>query len=622
MMQDHRFGGLVAVALLGWAGLAQAQEIIVSHGISTFGDLKYPADFAHLDYVNPNAPKGGEVSQSAPGGFDSLNPYSIKGVGAALSTVMHESILAGTADEIGASYCLMCTTIEYPQDRSWVIFNLRDDVKFSDGSAMTAEDVIFSYELLRDKGLSDFRTILGQQIEKAEILEPLKVKFTFKAGFPTRDLPELAGGLPIFSKAQYERDGLDLEEQTLKPYMGTGPYMFDSMDVGRTVIYRRNPDYWGKDLPINIGRHNLDRIRIEYFADSNAAFEAFKAGEFTFRQENSSKFWAEGYKFPAVQSGVVQKKQLRSGVKASNQGFLFNLRKEKFQDPKVRQAIELMFNFEWTNRTLFFGLYSRVNSFWENSWLAATGLPSEAEVALLKPLVDEGLLDATILTEEPVLPNLGGERQLDRASLRKASALLDEAGWEVGTDGLRRNAKGETLDVEFLNDDPQFDRIINPFVENLAALGVNAKVTKVDDAQMELRTRPPRMDFDIVTGHTPTDYFPGSGLMQYFGSETADDSAFNIMGLKNPAVDRLIRVVMEAKTKDELTTATMALDRVMRQARFVVPQWYNNQYWVAYYDMYEYPSEDKMPPYALGVMDFWWVNAEKAAALKASGALK
>jgi microcin C transport system substrate-binding protein len=620
MKQDRRFGMVLALAMI--AGPGMAQDVIVSHGISTFGDLKYPADFPHLDYVNPDAPKGGEYSQSAPGTFDSMNPYSVKGMGAGLSTIMHESIMTGTSDEIGASYCLMCTTLEYPADRSWVIFNLRDDVKFSDGTPMSAEDVLFSFETLRDKGLSDFRTILGQQVEKVEILAPLKVKFTFKAGFPTRDLPELAGGLPVFSKAQYERDGLDLEEQTLKPYIGTGPYMFDSMDVGRTISYRRNPDYWGQNLPINIGRNNLDTIRVEYFADATAAFEAFKSGEFTFRQEASSKIWAENYDFPALTSGAVVKRELKSGVKASNQGFLFNLRKDKFKDPRVRQAIELMFNFEWSNRTLFYGLYSRVNGFWENSELAAVGVPSAAEVALLQPLVDEGLLDASILTDEAIVPNPGGERQLDRASLRKASALLDEAGWEVGVDGLRRNAQGETLAVEFLNDNPQFDRLINPYVENLIALGVDARMTKVDDAQMELRTRPPKMDFDIITAHTPTDYIPGSGLLQYFGSETADDSAFNKMGLKDPAVDRLIKVVLAAKTKDELLTATKALDRALRAARFSVPQWYNNQYWVAYYDMYEHPPEDKMPPYALGVMDFWWVNAEKAAALKASGALK
>ncbi|MDZ4134645.1 MAG: extracellular solute-binding protein [Paracoccaceae bacterium] len=599
---------------------ARADATITAHGISTFGDLKYPSDFKHLDYVNPDAPKGGEISIWTFGGFDSMNPYSVKGRAAGLASAPYESILTGTADEIGAAYCLLCETLEYPQDRSWVIFNLRPEARFSDGSALTADDVLFSYETFLAKGLTDFRTIFATKVDKVEVLGPHQVKFTFKPGIPTRDLPQDVGGLPILSKAHYLANGLDMEESSLKPFLGSGPYALDRMEIGQTVIYRRNPDYWGRDLPFNQGTDNFDTIRLEYYADYNAAFEGFKGGSYTFRNEASSISWATGYDFPAVKNGYVIKTELPSGAKAPGQAFLFNLRREKFKDPRVREAIGMMFNFEWSNETLFYGLYARINSVWENSWLEAKGAPSPGEVSILKPLVDDGLLPANILTDDSVMAPTSGARQLDRANLRRASALLDASGWPVGKDGIRRNARGEVLRVEFLNDSPSFDRIINPFIENLRTLGVDAFVTRIDNAQMESRTRPPSYDFDIVTGNAQAGYFSGTELKQYYGSETADVSSFNVMGLKSAAVDRAIDAVLAATDKDALTNATMALDRVLRAERFWVPQWFKDKHTVAYYDMFEHPPE--LPPYALGELSFWWYNAEKAAALKAAGVLK
>ena len=610
--------GALVLALAAGALAARAETVITAHGISTFGDLKYPADFQHLEYVNPAAPKGGEIAEWAFGGFDSMNPYSIKGRAAALSSAMYESILVGTADEIGASYCLLCQSLEYPEDRSWVIFNLRPEARFSDGSPLTAEDVVFSYETFLAKGLTDFRTIFATKVESVSVEGPYRVKFTFKPGIPTRDLPQDVGGLPILSKAQYLANHLDMEESSLTPFLGSGPYVLDRMEVGQTVVYRRNPDYWGRDLPIARGTANFDTIRFEYFADSSAAFEAFKSGTYTFRNENSSKSWATSYDFPALTAGQVVKAELPSGDKASGQAFLFNLRRDTFKDARVREAIGLMFNYEWSNATLFYGLYARINSVWENSWLAAEGVPSSEEVALLKPLVDEGLLPAAILTDPAVMGPTSGARQLDRANLRRASALLDEAGWAVGSDGLRRNAAGKVLRVEFLNDNQAFDRVINPFVENLRALGVDAVMTKVDNAQMESRTRPPEYDFDIITGNAQSGYFSGSELKQFYGSQTADVSSFNAMGLKSPAVDRLIEVVLAADSRDALTVATKALDRVLRAERFWVPQWFKNKHTVAYFDMFEHP--ETLPPYALGELDFWWFNPEKAAALRAANA--
>lgn len=613
-------GGAVILALAAFSMAARAETVITAHGISTFGELNYPADFTHLDYVNPDAPKGGEISEWTSGGFDSMNPYSIKGRAAALASAAFESILEGTEDEIGAHYCLLCSTLEYPEDRSWVIFNLRDDVMFSDGTPMTADDVVFSFNVFLTKGLTDFRTILATKVETVEALDAHRVKFTFKTGIPTRDLPQDVGAMPILSKAQYEAEGLDLAESSMTPFIGTGVYALGTMRIGESVTYNRNPNYWGINHPLRVGTNNFDRIRIEYFSDYDAAFEGFKGGSYTFRNEASSIKWATGYDFPAVANGAVIKAELDDGSKSTGQSFIFNLRREKFQDPRVREAIGLMFNFEWSNETLFYGIYDRINSFWGNSFMEATGVPSPEEVALLQPLVDDGLLDASILTDEAVMSPVSGARQMDRGNLRKASALLADAGWVVGDDGMRRNAKGELLRIEFLEDSPSFDRVINPFVENLRGLGVDAVLTRVDNAQMEDRTRPPKFDFDITNHFNQTGYFSGSELKQYYGSETADVSSFNAMGLKSAAVDRMTEVVLAADSLDSLTTATKALDRVMRAERFGIFQWFKAKHTVAYYDIFEHP--DTLPPYSLGELSFWWYNADKAAALKASGALK
>ena len=614
----------IAAALVVTAARAQDQTLVVSHGISTFGELKYPADFAHLDYVNPDAPKGGEISEWRPGTFDSLNPYSVKGVGEAYAAIAYENILTGTADEIGSAYCFMCETMEYPMDRSSVIFNLRKDVKFSDGSPMTGEDVIFSYNLFREKGIAEYRAVANEKYQSVELLDPYRVKFTFTPGTNFRDMPAQAGSLTIISKAYYEANKQDLEESSLKPLLGTGAYALDSASLkpGQQVTYKRNPDYWAQNLPWGIGRNNFDSIRIEYFGDDTAALEAFKSGVYTFRNENSSKNWATAYDFENLTNGSVIKTELPNGSIASGQAFLFNLRREKFQDPRVREAIGLMFNFEWSNQTLFYGLYTRINSIWENTAMAAVGPATIAEAAILQPLIDEGLLPVTILTDDPIMGSVSTvEKGLDRGNLRRASALLDEAGWPAGDDGMRRNAKGETLKVEFLEDSPTFERVISPYVENLRALGVDASLNLVDPAQLSQRTDPPNFDFDMIVGNAINGgYEPGSELKQGYASSTVDNSTRNRAGVSNPAVDRLLDLVEGAKTRDDLDATVRALDRVLRTLKFWVPQWYKNTHTVAYYDQYEHP--ESLPPYSLGEIDFWWFNAEKAAKLKAAGVLK
>jgi microcin C transport system substrate-binding protein len=625
---DRRSGLLAAIGagfavliLAGYAVAARAETVITSHGISTFGDLKLPADFKYLPYVNPDAPKGGEMSQWAPGTFDSFNPYAIAGNAAALSSIFYESILSGTADDVSAAYCLLCETMEYPEDRSWVIFNLRKDVKFSDGSPFTAEDVLFSYELFRDKGIPEFRSVANAKFQSVEILDPYRIKFTFTPGTPFRDMPAQAGGTTIFSKAHYEANKRDLEKSSLEPFLGTGAYVLESFKPGQQVVYKRDEDYWGEKHPLNVGQNNFDRIRIEYFGDDNAAMEGFKAGVYTFRTETLPKRWANDYDFPAVAAGDVVKAVIPSGNIAGGQSIIFNLRRAQFQDPRVREAIGLVYNFEWANKALFYGLMTRINSIWENSNMAATGVPTPEEAALLQPLVDEGLLPASILTDEVAIAPLSlEENNLDRRNLRKASALLDEAGWAVGDDGIRRNAKGETLRMAMVHSRTDLLPAMNAYVENLRALGVDASFDIIDDPQLQERAGPPNFDFDAL----PTVVINGgpeglSGLEQAWSSATKDNASRNRMGYADPALDKLLALTDTVATREELDTVIKAMDRVLRSQFIIVPRQYKKDNWVAYYNMYEHP--ETLPPYALGELSIWWYNAEKADALKAKGAL-
>ena len=594
----------------------KAQEVTVTHAVSNFGDAKYAEGFTHVDYVNPNAPKGGEFSQWAQGNFDSFNIYTRKGVSGALTSIMYESILVSTADDAYGAYCYLCTTMEFPENRDWVIFNLRDDITFSDGSPLTADDVKFTFELFLEQGITEYRNVVSGFVSSVEVLDPHKIKFNFTPEAPRRDVLTFAGGTTIFSKAWFEADeNRRIDESTLEPFLGSGPYVIESFDVGRQIIYGRNPNFWGADHPLNVGANNFDRIRVEYFADSSAALEGFKAGEYTFRNENSSKDWATAYDFPGIDNGWVRKEELHDGSIGSAQSFVFNLRRAKWQDPRVREAVRLMFNFEWSNETLFFGLYERVNSFWENSDLEARGAPTNEEIALLQPLVDDGLIDASVLTSDPVMAPESGTRPVDRGNLRKASALLDEAGWITGDDGIRRR-DGQELDLVILSFSPAFDRIINPYVENLKRLGVDASLERVDISQYIDRRR--TSDYDLVNHTFSMGFEPGIGLKQWYASDTAEDSSRNLMGLRNDAVDRLVDNVIDAKTLDELTTAVHALDRVLRGEGFWVQQWFKDVHTVAYYDMYKYP--EPLPPYALGALSFWWWDEGRAQELRDAGA--
>ena len=615
-------GSAILLGAVVWAGQVRSDRhdpVTVSHGYSNFDELMYPADYPHWDYVNPDAPKGGEISQWSQGTFDSFNNSTRKGTPAALASIGYESILAGTADDPYGSYCYLCTTMEFPESRDWVIFNLRDDVKFSNGTGMTAEDIKFSFNLPLEQGITEYREVYSQFLKSVDILGPYKIKFSFTEDAPRRDVVNWVGGTSAWSRAWWDETGTRLDESSDAPFLGTGPYLLDSVDIGRQIVYRKDPNWWGADHPASIGRNNFETIRVEYFADSSAAFEGFKSGAYTFRAENSSKQWATGYEFPAVEKDWVKVAELPNGSIGSAQAFVFNLDRPQWQDPRVREAVRLMFNFEWSNESLFFGLYARVNSFWQNSDLEAKGAPSQGELTILQPLVDEGLLPASMLTNDVVMapPSATSQRSLDRSNLRRASALLDEAGWVAGDDGMRRK-DGQTLDASFLQASPAFDRIVNPMVENLKRLGVNASLNRVDYAQYVERSR--SGDFDLIN-HTMTQGFePGQSLRQWFGSEAADDSSRNLMRLRSPAVDRVIDAVVAAEGLDNIQTASKALDRVLRAEGFWIPQWYKDVHTVAYYDQYRHP--ETLPPFALGTLDFWWYDADAAAALKDAGAFQ
>ena len=606
------FGSLVSTGSVVNAD----QDNIKAHGFNFFGELKYPSDFQHLDYVNANAPKGGEISIWGFGTFDSMNPYSRKGRAASLSSAPFESLLVETGDEIGSSYGLLAESIEYPADQKWVIFQLRKEAKFSDGTPVTADDVAFTYNLFLEQGLPSYRAVLAEIVQGVEVIDPYTIKYTFSDQASKRDAIPIVGGLPVKSQAWFERSQARLDESRMEPAIGSGPYILDSFEINRWVKYRRNPEYWGASLPINQGRSNFDEIRVEYFADTNAAFEAFKSGAYTMRVENSSKSWATAYDFPALNDGHVVKKLMPDGGIANGQSFVMNLRREKFSDIRVRKALSYLFNFEWSRESLFYGQYARINSFWENSDLAASGLPSSEEMKLLSPL--ESDLPSGVLTQDAVMAPVSGTKPMDRANLRKANALLDDAGWLVGADGFRRNASGVTLEIEIIEDSAAFDRIVLPFVENMKAAGIDAEYDRIDPAQYTDRTR--NYDFDIITDQFPMSYEPSSGLKQYFGSDTADDSVFNSMGLKSSAVDALIEHVVAAENKSDLKVAVKALDRTLRAYNFWIPQWYNDQHRVAYWDMYEHPEE--IAPYDLGYLDYWWYNEGKAKALKDAGFLR
>ena len=617
---------LTVLVLLAGVASAQEQKIIKSHGYSFYGDLTYPADFEHFNYVNADAPKGGEISLPFVGTLDSMNPYSGKGRAHLFSIFGFESLLGEApsgeplpADVYGESYCLLCESLEYPEDKSWVIFNMRPEAKFSDGTPVTAHDIVFSHNLLLDEGLKSYADAVRKRIPKVEALDDHTVKFTFADDISRRSLIETVGGVPAWPKKWFEETGNGLKDSWMDPPPGSGAYMVESVDLTKRIVLKRNPDYWGKDLPINRGRMNFDRIRLEIISDDTSAFEAFKAGEYTFRAEGDSKKWATGYDFSKVTDGDIIKAELPDGSPPTPSGIIFNLGRETLQDRRVREAVALMFNFEWTNESLQYGLFNHRASFTQDTPLMAQGAPEGAELALLESLGD--LVPAELLTEPAVVPHSSDpSRLLDRRNARRASNLLEEAGWTV-QNGMRVNEAGEPLRLNFLmnsSGSPTISAVIENFVANLTSIGIDARLEKVDSSQYTARERD--RDYDMIYDAYAAFLGTGTGLSQRYGSEAAEFSLFNPAGLASPLVDAIIEASLDAETAEEEDAALMALDRALRHEFFMIPTWYNDSYWVAYYDQYDHP--DEIPPYALGYLDFWWFDKEGAEQLRASGALR
>ncbi|MGX9357075.1 extracellular solute-binding protein [Roseobacteraceae bacterium S113] len=608
-------GAALGISVLALAGLAEA-ETSKTHGVSTFGELKYDADFPHWDYVNPDAPKGGQFTTWAFGTFDSLTPYILKGNAAAGASVFYDTLMTGNLEEPDAMYGLLAHSLEFPENREYVIYYMRPEARFRDGSPVTAHDVVFSFETLREKGRPSFKTTFKDFV-KVEALDDHTVRFDFDPEGPLRELLMTAGGIPVLSKAYYET--VDFEESSLEPPMGSGQYTLGEVDPGRSVTYVRRDDYWAKDLPVNVGTSNFDEITYEYFADYTTAFEAFKAGAYFYREEFSSKVWATGYDFPALSDGFVKKETLPDGRPAGTQGFWFNLRRDKFADPRVREAIGMAFNFEWSNASLFYGIYGRTDSFWENSsTLQASGMIPEDERAILEPLAE--YFPEAVFTDEAFVPAISSEDNLgDRRVLRRAGKMLEEAGWIVADDGFRYK-DGEKLTLEILNDSPSFDRVINPYVENLVRLGVDAKMNRVDAAQSQELEK--NFEFDMVTTRFSMSQTPGNELEQIFGSiSAATPGGVNLAGVSNDGIDKLIRIIADADNRADLDVAVRALDRVLRAMHIWVPQWFKGEHNVAYRDVFGRPYTDTPPPLSLGTTSIWWWDEDKAQALRDAGAL-
>lgn len=602
---------LLAVLVLWSSGPAVAQpaspppapKVTVGHGHSMYGDLKYGPEFRHFLYVNPEAPKGGDVKLGAIGTFDTLNPFILKGVAAAGIGAVFDTLTLASADEPFAQYGLIAETIEMPADRSWVAFTLRPQARFHDGSPITVEDVIWTFEALKAKGHPFYRSYYAQ-VAKAEKVGERKVRFGFGPG-DNRELPLIVGQLPVLSRAYWS--SRDFEKTTLEPPLGNGAYRVESVEPGRSITYRRVRDYWAARLPVNVGRENFETIRYDYYRDTTVALEAFKGGEYDFRQENVAKNWATAYATPAVTQGLLKKEEIKNEVPTGMQAFVYNTRRPIFRDARVRRALAHAFDFEWTNKNLFYGAYTRTRSFFSNSELAASGVPSAEELKVLEAF--RGKVPEEAFTREYQPPTTDGSGNI-RDGAREALKLLGEAGWTIRGQKLV-NARGEPMQFEVLLSDSTWERIALPFVKNLERLGVAARVRTVDSAQYQNRLD--GFDFDVTVFVWSQSLSPGNEQRDFWGSEAADTRGTrNLAGIKDPAVDRLIDLVITAPDRAGLVARTRALDRVLLWGHYVIPHWHIRAFRVAYWDKFGRPAVS--PKYALG-FDTWWVDPQKEAVL-------
>lgn len=581
------------------------------HGLSLFGDVKYPAGFPHFDYVNPNAPKGGVVRLALPGTFDSLNPFIRKGNPAAGLDDVYDTLMTPSADEPSTEYGLVAESVRHPADWSSVTFRLRPQARFNDGTPITVDDVIWSFDTL--KRINPQRQYYWRDVTGARATGEREVTFDF-AGPGNRELPQIVGQLTVLPKAWWE--GTDaqgrkrnIEDGTLENPLGSGPYRVKDTAAGRWISYERVPEYWARDLNVRVGTGNFDELRYDYFRDTTVLAEAFKADAYDFRLENSAKNWATGYRFPAVEQKRVVLETFRNDRSGVMQAFVFNLRRDKFKDPRVRRAFNLAFDFEEANRTLMFGAYVRINSFFFGTDLASRGLPEGRELEILNEVKDR--IPASVFTTEYRNP-VGGGPEATRANLREAARLLKEAGWQVKDGRLTNAASGEPMSVEFLYSDPNFERILLSYKPALEKLGVEVRLRPVDDSQYVNRLR--GRDFDVVRAGWGQSLSPGNEQLEYWGSESADrEGSQNFGGIKDPGVDALVEKVVYARDRGDLVAATRALDRVLLANDFVVPQFAATADRTARWDRFARPAT--LPPSGPLFPDVWWWDADKAKAV-------
>jgi microcin C transport system substrate-binding protein len=601
--------GLLATAIV--PALAQPAGQQRHHALSLVGEPRFGPDFKHFDWVNPDAPKGGVAREWALGSFDSLNPFSIKGRPAGgIQTLVNLPLMEDSADEPSTEYCLICEWVSYPADYSSATFHLREGARFSDGTPITVEDVVFSLDAL--KKANPQQAAYYKNVVKAEKTGDREVTFRFdETG--NRELPTIVGQLRILPRAYWQAKGAngetrDLSNSTLDVPVGAGPYRVKSVDAGREIVFERVKDWWAKDLPVNKGQWNFDEIRVAYYLDKTPAFEAFKVGQVDFWIESSAKDWSTRYEFDAVKKGFVKKEAIAVKKLAWMQGFVFNMRRKKFQDVRVRRAFNLAFDFEFANKNLFYGLYARNDSFFGNSEMAATGLPTGRELEILKE-VEKGV-PPEVFTTEWKNPVSNSPEEL-RKNLSAAARLLAEAGYTL-KNGVLTNAAGEQLTVEFLEFQPDFERVVLPFKANLEKLGVKVSLRIVDSSQYQRRQT--NFDYDIVTDQFPQSNSPGNEQRDFWGSAAAGKpGSYNTAGLENPAVDKLIEKIVFAKDRADLVAATRALDRVLLWNAIVVPQWHRSDEWVAYWNMFGRPA--KLPSQANGFNQVWWLDQDAAAKL-------
>ncbi len=579
-----------------------------THGLSAFGELKYDKNFTHFDYVVLGAPLNGTLktqSTEAVNSFDSLNGYILKGVPAAKLDLLFDSLMVRAVDEPDAVYGLVAEWAAVADDKMSVTFKLRAEAKFADGTPLRAQDVVRSFNLLKTEGDPAWRFPL-RDVEAATAIDELTVRYTF-TGQEVRDLPLTVAQLPIFSSAYYDTNTFN--ETTTLPPVGSGPYKVADMKLGQFITYERRDDYWAKDLPVNRGRWNFKKLRFDYFRDRSIAFEAFKAGALDLREEFTSKTWATEYNFPAIRDGRVIKEMLPDQRPSGTQAFFLNTRRPQFQDIRVRQAMDLAFDYEWTNKTLFHNAYLRTQSIFENSEMAAQdGAPTGAVLDLLAPY--KGQVPDSVFTGRYQAAKTDGSGQ-GRKNLRAASKLLTAAGWTI-KDGKRVNAAGEALTVEFLMFEPSFERIIAPYIARLKKLGIESKMRVVDIAQYQARVE--AYDYDLISSRFTFPNTPGTELRGYMGSHAAKQpGSFNLAGISDPVVDALIEKVITAESRADMITAARALDRLVMAGHYLVPHWYKASHSIAYYNKFGRPPAK--PKYARGILDLWWVDPKKEAAL-------